>query len=142
MAPNSMSLRKLPSPITPIVVESIVVEPDHQQMAESMPHVSNKTIREKQQIQACDTTVDLIDICDDDDNDHATEINSATAPDPNPVTSVIEKKGSCLSPTPAAAATSIFVADPDPKIELGLSVAPRPHLEIVEQPASNSLRFR
>ena len=147
-----MSLRKLPMPLTPIVVESIVVEPDHQIMAKS-----SMDSKEKQQKissnQRCDTSVDLIDICDDEEIcDAAENQNSATTPNnPNhPVkTALIEKKkilstSACLSPKPAAsaAATSIFVADPDPKIELGLSATPRPHLEIVEQPASNSLRFR
>ena len=163
MAPNSMSLRKLPMPLTPVVVESIVVEPDHQEMAKSSMDsgiiISDKITKEKQQKISsnlrCDTSVDLIDICDDEEIcDAAENQNSATTPTTNnpnhPVkTALIEKKkilstSACLSPKPAAsaAATSIFVADPDPKIELGLSATPRPHLEIVEQPASNSLRFR
>jgi len=148
MAPNSMALRKLPPPLTPMVVESIAVEPDHGH-ATSAPHkipqltaINNKkiqVIKEKQQVSRCDTTVDLIDICDDDieKNDHATENNSTSSvasPNPNPVRT-------CLSPKPVvSAATSIFVADP--KIEKGISATPRPYLEIVEQPASNSLRFR
>ena len=170
MSPNSLMPRKqiqTPTPpITPVELENmesepIVVEPDQSSLllAEALPSVSsaisNLSPSEKQQLQTQSQTFpakiscdDLIDISDD----SATENHNQSAPAaglvvPHPVpTQVIKIQKSETSPTPAAtanpAATSVFVNDFNPKIEMGISMTTRPYMEIVEQPASNSLRFR
>ena len=168
MSPNSLMPRKqIQTPTTPIAEvenmesEPIVVEPDQSSLflAEALPSVSsaisNLSPSEKQQLQtqsqifpakiSCD---DLIDISDDTTENHVQSAPAAclVVPHPVPTTQVVKIQKSEISPTPAAAAnstaTSVFVNDFDPKIEMGISMTRRPYMEIVEQPASNSLRFR
>ena len=159
------------TPITPIEMdtvesEPIVVEPDQSSLllAEVLPNVSsaisNLSPSEKQQLQTQSQTFpakiscdDLIDISDDTTENHNQSAPAAGLVVPHPVpTQVVKIQKSEISPTPAAAAaaaaaansaaTSVFVNDFDPKIEMGISMTTRPYMEIVEQPASNSLRFR
>jgi len=158
------------TPITPIEMdtvesEPIVVEPDQSSLllAEALPSVSsaisNLSPSEKQQLQTQSQTFpakiscdDLIDISDDTTENHNQSAPAAGLVVPHPVpTQVVKIQKSEISPTPAAAAanppanpaaTSVFVKDFDPKIEMGISMTTRPYMEIVEQPASNSLRFR
>ena len=157
------------TPITPIEMdtvesEPIVVEPDQSSLllAEALPSVSsaisNLSPSEKQQLQTQSQTFpakiscdDLIDISDDTTENHNQSAPAAGLVVPHPVpTQVVKIQKSEISPTPAAtanppanpAATSVFVNDFDPKIEMGISMTTRPYMEIVEQPASNSLRFR
>ena len=169
MSPNSLMPRKqIQTPTTPIAEvenmesEPIVVEPDQSSLflAEALPSVSsaisNLSPSEKQQLQtqsqifpakiSCD---DLIDISDDTTENHVQSAPAAclVVPHPVPTTQVVKIQKSEISPTPASAAanstaTSVFVNDFDPKIEMGISMTTRPYMEIVEQPASNSLRFR
>jgi len=170
MSPNSLMPRKQiqtpTTPITPIEMdtvesEPIVVEPDQSSLllAEALPSVSsaisNLSPSEKQQLQTQSQTFpakiscdDLIDISDDTTENHNQSAPAAGLVVPHPVpTQVVKIQKSEISPTPAAAAanpsaTSVFVNDFDPKIEMGISMTRRPYMEIVEQPASNSLRFR
>jgi hypothetical protein len=169
MSPNSLMPRKLiqtpKTPIAPIEMdtvesEPIVVEPDQSSLllAEVLPSVSraisNLSPSEKQQLQTQAQTFpakisceDLIDISDDTTEHHNQSVPAAGLVVPHPVpTQVVKIQKSEISPTPAAAAnpaaTSVFVNDFDPKIEMGISMTTRPYMEIVEQPASNSLRFR
>ena len=170
MGPNSLMPRKqIQTPTTPIAPaeienmesEPIVVEPDQSSLflAEALPSVSsaisNLSPSEKQQLQtqsqifpakiSCD---DLIDISDDTTENHVQSAPAAclVVPHPVPTTQVVKIQKSEISPSPAAAAnpaaTSVFVNDFDPKIEMGITMTRRPYMEIVEQPASNSLRFR
>ena len=168
MSPNSLMPRKqIQTPTTPkaevenMESEPIVVEPDQSSLflAEALPSVSsaisNLSPSEKQQLQtqsqifpakiSCD---DLIDISDDTTENHVQSAPAACLVVPHPVpTQVVKIQKSEISPTPAATAnpqtaTSVFVNDFDPKIEMGISMTRRPYMEIVEQPASNSLRFR
>jgi len=169
MSPNSLMPRKQiqtpTTPITPVELENmesepIVVEPDQSSLllAEALPSVSsaisNLSPSEKQQLQTQSQTFpakiscdDLIDISDDITENHNQSAPAAGLVVPHPVpTQVIKIQKSETSPTPAAtanpAATSVFVNDFNPKIEMGISMTTRPYMEIVEQPASNSLRFR
>ena len=170
MSPNSLMPRKqIQTPTTPIEMdtvesEPIVVEPDQSSLllAEALPSVSsaisNLSPSEKQQLQTQSQTFpakiscdDLIDISDDTTENHIQSAPAAGLVVPHPVpTQVVKIQKSEISPTPAAAAnppanpaaTSVFVKDFDPKIEMGISMTRRPYMEIVEQPASNSLRFR
>ena len=172
MSPNSLMPRKqIQTPTTPIAEvenmesEPIVVEPDQSSLllAEALPSVSsaisNLSPSEKQQLQTQSQTFpakiscdDLIDISDDTTENHNQSAPAAGLVVPHPVpTQVVKIQKSEISPTPAAAtanppanpaATSVFVKDFDPKIEMGISMTRRPYMEIVEQPASNSLRFR
>ena len=167
-----MPRKQIQTPTTPIkpiemdTVESepIVVEPDQSSLllAEALPSVSsaisNLSPSEKQQLQTQSQTFpakiscdDLIDISDDTTENHNQSAPAAGLVVPHPVpTQVVKIQKSEISPTPAAAAnppanpaaTSVFVKDFDPKIEMGISMTTRPYMEIVEQPASNSLRFR
>ena len=167
MSPNSLMPRKqIQTPTTPkaevenMESEPIVVEPDQSSLflAEALPSVSsaisNLSPSEKQQLQtqsqifpakiSCD---DLIDISDDTTENHVQSAPAACLVVPHPVpTQVVKIQKSEISPTPSAtanpAATSVFVNDFDPKIEMGITMTRRPYMEIVEQPASNSLRFR
>jgi hypothetical protein len=131
-------------------------------LAEVLPNVSraisNLSPSEKQQLQTQSQTFpskisceDLIDISDDTTENHNQSAPAAGLVVPHPVpTQVVKIQKSEIGPTPAAAAAaaansanaSVFVNDFDPKIEMGISMTTRPYMEIVEQPASNSLRFR
>ena len=170
MGPNSLMPRKqIQTPTTPIAPtkvenmesEPIVVEPDQSSLflAEALPSVSsaisNLSPSEKQQLQTQSQTFpakiscdDLIDISDDTTENHIQSAPAAGLVVPHPVpTQIVKIQKSEISPTTAAAAanpaaTSVFVNDFDPKIEMGISMTRRPYMEIVEQPASNSLRFR
>jgi len=145
LGPNSVGLpnkkgQQLQTPLTPMIAESDQTS----STADALPSVSSAintlSMSEKQQFQATfsNTTKAIVTTCDDliDISDDATN-DSVPSNAPTGIVSTASGNENSCSPKPA---TSIFA--PDPKIEMGISMAARPYLEIVEQPASNSLRFR